>query len=92
MSRFSEVLEKQIAKKAENLESQFWKEFEQLFTKYGITVNARFASLKEAFGKHEDKGEEWRKRLKEHLVAIETDKFIRELSRLEHYFQNKDIY
>lgn len=93
MNKFNQVLEKQIEKKAERTESQFWTEFEQLLNKYNISQNAKFKGLEGVFKENTDRGDrEWRERLKEHFIGIEAQKFAMELGRLESYFLNNGQY
>lgn len=88
MSKFSERIEKQIKRRAENEYEKCWKELEQVLNKYGLPRNILFIGFKGEFGKAEDKGgDRWSERVLETLQSRETDKFISELHRLESYFE-----
>jgi hypothetical protein len=93
VSKFNQVLEKQIEKKAKRTEDQFWSEFEHLLNKYSITNDVKFHGMCGAFKKPEDTRDiEWRDRVKEHFIGIEAQKFTMELGRLESYFLNNSQF
>lgn len=92
MKKFNEVLERRISLKADQTEDQFYREFEQLLNKYGLSRSVIFHGLEGVYEKPEDKRDEWRDRVKEVFIGKETEKFLSELNRLEGYFNNNGQY
>lgn len=87
--KLNDVLIAQLKKKAQKTEDDFHKEFESLLKKYKISYYVKNHGLSHL---KSDKDKDIAKILQEHFMALETEKFLSELNRLESYFENKEYY
>lgn len=88
MSKFDEKIENVINEKAKRLEEQFWTEFSAFLNKWRLSDSVKFDGLK-YYQPKDAKSDEWRKKVTEIMVGIETDKFLNEISRLHDYFEGR---
>ena len=92
MGKFSEVIEKNIEYQASLYEGQFFKEFDLLLHKYGISNSVKFYGLeyynKEAPQDYKgDKTNYWRQHIKSIFIQIKTEEFINKMQEIQHYFE-----
>lgn len=87
MSKFNEILEKQIKRKAELTENNFFTEFEKLLCRYGLSHSVMTDGLK-YYQKTGGKEDQWRDVVREIFIGLETEKFLSELYKFENYFKD----
>ena len=92
MSKFSEVIEKNIEYQASLYEEQFFKEFDQLLDKYRINNSVKFYGLeyynREAPQDYKgNKTNYWRQHIKSIFIKIKTEEFINKIQAIQHYFE-----
>jgi len=84
------VLQTQITKKARITEDNFHKEFNALINKYKLDDDIKWRGLN--YLKPDKNKKEVSEIIFEHFMALETEKFLSELNRLESYFEKKEYY
>lgn len=91
--KINDVLKRQLINKGEAARDKFLKEFEALLNKYRLPHSIKNDGLRNHFTNNTDTNINfWMKRVDAHFVSIETEQFLKELYRLENYFNDKDAY